>query len=347
MFNKCFGWICKFRKGLVIEMSEKKHWKRTKIKSDIVNVINSRLHIEKCINQIKEKKYLTYEQTTNEISYAIENAIPFFVGRFGQTEMNMVTQILNSRFLGITDLKEAALKQLCNNAGFFSYSMDLAEKFTDLMIESCKEVDIQANWNLYMEDYMINEYAPTAKITPLRNIAPWLKYREPEINSLPWSARLKGKKVLVINPFVDTIQKQYENNREYIFNKIYPAEYILPEFELYTVKAVQTIAGNRDDRFENWFDALQWMKDECEKIDFDVAIIGCGAYGYPLAAHIKKLGKVAIHLGGATQIMFGVYGKRWENFHSMKQNLINDYWVRPSEDEIPKNIDKVENGCYW
>lgn len=40
--------------------------------------------------------------------------------------------------------------------------------------------------------------------------------------------------------------------------------------------------------FSTWFDALDYMCGECEKIDFDIALLGCGAYGYPLAAHIKK-----------------------------------------------------------
>jgi threonine dehydrogenase-like Zn-dependent dehydrogenase len=39
------------------------------------------------------------------------------------------------------------------------------------------------------------------------------------------------------------------------------------------------------------------MIDEIGKIDFDVAILGCGAYGLPLAAAIKGMGKQAIHLG--------------------------------------------------
>ena len=30
-----------------------------------------------------------------------------------------------------------------------------------------------------------------------------------------------------------------------------------------------------------------------------------------LAAHAKKQGKTAIHLAGWTQMLFGIYGKRW------------------------------------
>ena len=49
--------------------------------------------------------------------------------------------------------------------------------------------------------------------------------------------------MLVIHPYARLIESQYEK-REVLFKN---AD-ILPEFDLITVKAVQTIAGNRDDR---------------------------------------------------------------------------------------------------
>jgi hypothetical protein len=81
-------------------------------------------------------------------------------------------------------------------------------------------------------------------------------------------------------------------------------------------------------------------------MEFDVAIIGCGAYGFPLAAHVKHLGKKAVHLGGATQVLFGIKGKRWLERDAVSQ-LINEHWVFPSEDETPAQFKNVEGGCYW
>lgn len=121
----------------------------------------------------------------------------------------------------------------------------------------------------------------------------------------------------------------------------------MPQFELKTLKAVQTIAGTKDERFDNWFEALDWMVQECKKIDFDVAIIGCGAYGFPLAAEIKKMGKGAIQLCGATQLMFGIKGNRWENISAIKDGLFNDAWVYPNEKEKVSGMKKIENACYW
>ena len=54
------------------------------------------------------------------------------------------------------------------------------------------------------------------------------------------------------------------------------------------MKAVQTQADAKDSRFKDWFEALQYMKDEIDKCDYDIALIGCGAYGMCLAAHVKR-----------------------------------------------------------
>jgi hypothetical protein len=153
-----------------------------------------------------------------------------------------------------------------------------------------------------------------------------------------WTKYLEGKKVLVIHPFASTIEKQYKENRTKLFSR----PDFIPEFaSLSTIKAVQSIAGN-DVEFETWFDALDYMKREAEKVDFDIALIGCGAYGFPLAAHIKRMGKQAIHLGGVLQLYFGIRGKRWDEW-----GLYNEYWVSPCVEEKPKGAEKVEDGCYW
>ena len=252
------------------------------------------------------------ELDINEFNYfvinAIKNQTPCFVGRFGETEMNVIVSYLNYEFGFGRDERMASLQQLYTNAGFFPKEVEYGKKFVDIMFESIKNIDVQATWNLNMEDILLENLVPKVKTTKLMNVSPWVKYRYGSLESKPWTSALANKKVLVIHPFAETIFKQYTQKREQIFSKLYDAEYILPEFDLYTLKAVQTIAGNKDERFATWFDALDWMKKECEKIDFDVAIIGCGAYGYPLASEIKKMGKVAIHLGGATQILFGILG---------------------------------------
>ena len=126
---------------------------------------------------------------------------------------------------------------------------------------------------------------------------------------------------------------------------------VLPEFgELTVIKAVQSLGGGNTE-FSNWFEALNSMKAQMDSIDYDVCLIGCGAYGFPLAAHAKRTGHQAIHLGGVLQLLFGIKGKRWEdpNYNNRYNytTLFNDSWVKPGEDLKPSNYRAVEGGCYW
>ena len=121
---------------------------------------------------------------------------------------------------------------------------------------------------------------------------------------------------------------------------------ILPDFELVTLRAVQSIGGKGAEGFNDWFSALSYMETEINNIDFDIALLGCGAYGLPLGSYIKSIGKQAIVVGGCLQLLFGIMGKRWENDEVIKE-YINKYWVRPAENEKPYLAGNVEDGCYW
>lgn len=268
----------------------------------------------------------------NEEIYNILSAgKPCCISRFGSTELTSMVYReakMCHRFAKNVDHK------LCLWSGFFPEETKLIDRFYEFMLERIKDVDMLGIWNTSMEEYMIAKYMPNTKLTGLGSI-------EPYYFDNPWSRILKGKKVLVIHPFEDSIRSQYAR-RELIF----PNDDILPEFELITLKSVQTLAGTKDDRFATWFDALQYMIDKMHVIDYDIAIIGCGAYGMPLAIEAKRSGKQAVHIGGATQILFGITGARWDTNAGITR-FYNDAWVRPSESERLKRGNEVENGCYW
>ncbi len=284
-------------------------------------------------------QWIMSTKATNEWIYQkILSGEPFMAARFGNTEISVMTSVLKNRICGRSKENDERFAEwfglLGQGAGFFPMKEELAETFTDLMLESCKSVDLLGMWHCHMEDYVIEEYMPQVELTFLFRLEPWRC-------SKPWSRALKGKRVLVIHPYEESIREQYQK-RELLF----PGTEVLPEFELLTLKAVQTIAGEKDDRFETWFEALEYMYQEAMKKDFDIAIIGCGAYGFPLAAKLKKAGKQVIHLGGVTQIMFGIKGRRWVECRTYRV-AFNDAWRYPLPSETPKHNQKVEGGCYW
>ena len=48
-----------------------------------------------------------------------------------------------------------------------------------------------------------------------------------------------------------------------------------------------------------------------------------------------------------TQMIFGVYGKRWVESEPVYKKYINEYWIRPGNNEKPLGANRIEGGCYW
>lgn len=269
---------------------------------------------------------------TSIIKEELQKDKPSMIGRFGSTE---IKAILYPNFPRI--IKPFLKKRVFGNmeilSGFFPINDKAIAKFSELMYEDMKLLDVLGCWRI--EERFLQKHFPSAKRVKLSTLEPYLQKD-------PWSEVLENKKILVIHPFNSTIESQYFNKRQLLFQD----SRVLPKFKSFeTIKAVQTIAGNGAE-FPDWFAALDFMKAEIDKKDFDIAIIGCGAYGFPLAAHVKRIGKKAIHLGGPTQMLFGIKGKRWmenDNF----SDIINKYFVLPGETDKIINSAKVEDGCYW
>ncbi len=306
---------------------------RTKIKQKYI--INYDKHTYSVYYE-KQRKYagrktLEPQIANTKIKEKILERKPMMIARFGSTELYNI-EIFDLEYKPRFDV---AIYMLTNNSGFFPSDEKYVRKFVDVMKESCSQIDMLAFWNMFREEHYIKKLMKeNVELFQLRYLEPWFVEK-------PWTSALKGKKVLVIHPFEETILQQYEKRE-----KLFSNPEILPEFELKTIKAVQTLAGEKDRRFESWFDALKWMYDEAVKMEFDIALIGCGAYGLPLAAKLKQAGKQAIHMGGVLQVLFGIKGKRWDD-DPVVSELYNEYWVRPTEIEKLKGADKVEGGCYW
>ena len=293
---------------------------------------------------------LEYLDNLSECQRVISDAMmcdkPFMVGRLGSTEMNTI-----ANYIGVRDNPHSVIKyikgeitewwwnmtsinQMQSNAGFFPISEENIIKYSKLMLEDVQQVDVLGSW--VPQEVFIQEELKSAKKYALNTILPpILKSDSPD----SWTYSLKGKKVLVVHPFQETIENQYKKREKLFMNPDF-----LPQFELKTLKAIQSIGG--ESSFSDWFSALEWMKKEMDEIDYEICIIGCGAYGLPLAAHAKRTGHKAIHLGGATQLLFGIRGNRWDS-QPQYAGLFNEYWVRPSEDEKPATASLVENACYW
>ena len=275
------------------------------------------------------------EEAQDLILKTLQTQQPCLIARFGATEYRAFNEYRHIQKGLMRNYGKKTKRWMNELSGFFPSDTEHLNKFCSMLKTIIANADIMALWFKHDEQEIMDEFCPNAEFVELSSMSPVYQTN-------PWSTYLDGKKVLIIHPFEASIRAQYAK-RELLF----PNTQTLPEFELKTLKAVQSLADNKQKLpFKDWFEALDSMKNEIVKIDFDIAIIGAGAYGIFLADYCKQLGKQAIHLAGETQVLFGITGKRW-----IKQNRLNEisneHWILPSENEKPLGAEKVEGSCYW
>ena len=274
------------------------------------------------------------------------------IARFGSVELNALCNALavsapdHSAWDFIRGRQPAwwwnrkGMEEMQANAGFFPPDEEHLLRFAELMERDIRSLDMLGSWR------------PEERYLDLDIEQIPLVYMEPYWSARPWSRMLAGRTVLVIHPFASLIESQYYTRRTSLFKN----PDVLPPFTLKTLQAVQSIGGDGQG-YADWFEALDAMKAQMDAAEYDIALIGCGAYGFPLAAHAKRTGHQAVHLGGALQLLFGIKGRRWEDpEYGVKEwglprgfypSLFNEYWVRPGDGLRVKNADQVENACYW
>ena len=256
---------------------------------------------------------------------------PFLAGRLGSVESRLIGEWLfrGGRFGRLSRL------QAHQNAGIFPVSSSGLDSAASRLYSAFLQVDLLAQWQSPYQAALIKSgsLGSVAQRCELAALEPWW-------SDQPWTLALEGKRVLVVHPFAETIRRQYLR-REAIF----PGRLVLPDCDLLTLKPPVTL-GYETQGYASWCEALDDLTESIKSCHFDLALVGCGAYGLPVGAAVKRMGKPAIHIGGALQLLFGISGRRWEAMPQYAA-LMNDSWVRPSQDETPVAANKVDGGCYW
>jgi hypothetical protein len=267
------------------------------------------------------------------IGAAIRDARPFAMGKLGGTETRAIYH--TERFLqidfiyGLSWIKYG--RQLLMLAGVYPLNKrifhDFAALYKKSVLPSC---DFIFAWqNSKKESTLIRKFASQAQTTSgfLQDFVPG-----------SWIQHLAGKRVLVISPFSETVQRQHPK-RPQIWQRV---PELGVDFELLTLSC-PLHSHMVPPVHADWFIALEAMKAGMRQLDYDVLLVGAGAWGLPLATAAKEAGKVGIHMGGNVQLLFGIKGARWDSY----PDLYNEHWVYPAESETPKGVENVEGSCYW
>ena len=274
---------------------------------------------------------------------AIEQKKPFYVGKCGGTELRAIMLVDLARQPDGRVQNFEIKPQLFYHSGVYPINKDSVVKFAEVYQSALDQMDLNVEWNRVENQEKIFGRIPN-RVLSLTAQASWY-WRT------PFSHLFKGKTVLVISPFHHYVEKQYHDRRQCIFARDFDEE-VLPEFTLRTMTvplpmwnvsaenaALPETFGNR-----TWLTALDELKRQMGEIDFDIAVIGAGAFGLPLGAEVKRLGKVGIVLGGTLGPLFGIMGHRFDMYGIYKNFYYNDCWVRM---EKPEGAEKMEKAAYW
>jgi hypothetical protein len=272
------------------------------------------------------------------LAAAIAGARPYAAGKMGSTECaSAATHIkrLRDKRAGRTarTYPRYLMDTLFVNSGVFPQDAATYDRFFEIYLDAVSRCDALASWDVAGEVEILRLFAPAAALVTLGTLDPFY-------SATRWTAALAGKRVLVVSPFAETIKRQFCKRR-----LLWDNPDILPDFDLSTLRAPLSAGlGRAED--SSWVEALARLKSEMDGLEYDVALIGAGAFSLPLAVHAKTRGRVGIHLGGSTQLLFGIYGNRWVKQDFFK-SAINSNWTRPSPDETPQDAKRNEDGAYW
>jgi hypothetical protein len=163
------------------------------------------------------------------------------------------------------------------------------------------------------------------------------------IYDTPWTFALRGKRILVISAFEESIREKIPIRAE-----LYNGVDLFPDCSFVTIKPPQTQAGVNTPEYFGVYLSEFTQRLDAIKDTYDVALVSCGGYGNLVCNHIFESGKSAIYVGGVLQMYFGVLGTRWlRERPDILRMFMNEHWSRPKESEKPTNYQSVEGSCYW
>ena len=287
----------------------------------------------------------------NDIRLALEKRKGFALGKLGFSEQCVAGYPLFIRSNpSQTRLKayESVLrfhgeKQI----GIFPTDPAFLKKFADEFVDHLCNLDIIGLFEGPREKEIIDGLRLRGKLIPYRLTEPDQSF--PDNPTQCYLPLFQNKKILLVSPFAKLLKERANANT---FEKVWsstgkkwfgPADISTVEFpySYFTETDTHRQFGN----------VLNLFKAICDKIgneEFDVALIGAGALGIPIASYVKNMGRMGISLGGHLQVIFGVAGERWKRDPYYREKLINGSWIDMPVEYRPNNKELVsDTGAYW
>jgi hypothetical protein len=294
---------------------------------------------------------MNIEKGADEICAAIERALKrkegLLIGRNGTIELETMLFKLFAAKPG-EDFPSAIARRMEWNAGIFPSTKVSLDRWVFSTVEAIRSSDILvAGWYKPLEvqeQKLLEPLNTNSPRIPLRSLEPY--YVEP---TKRWTCLLKGQKVAIVNAFAQTAVSQIKKRDE-----IWPVatESLLPsDVQWVPIRTGYSPAlaqgkASWPSNILSWDVAINSVVKQVCDSRCKIALIGCGGLGMAIGCELKKRGVIAIVLGGALQVLFGIKGNRWEK-HDVISHFWNDAWVYPQNEETPGGAWNIEGGCYW
>jgi len=295
---------------------------------------------------------MNIDQGAQFIAQQIRSRNPFFVGKLGTSELDVLIFYTQYRQKPNAPLYPPNIKMnIARNGGLFPATDKSIDAWAVHMLTEVLPAGTGfAVWNPTVgnvEKAILNTFAPWAKQFPLRTLEPYY------MNVLEdrWTYNLpKHAKVAVVSPFHKSIEHQWKKREAIwgtntIWGPVPPT--IVPVRTGYS-PYLSTTTGLWSTAIINggWRAAVEDIVNQVKTTGALFAIVGCGALSLPICYALKKEHISSVHTGGATQILFGIKGRRWLN-HGTISEFFNEAWIFPFPEEIPTGAQEVEGACYW
>ena len=307
--------------------------KSAEIMSCIVNVI-------KKYSKINQKYDFIYNNNigASVLSKQIESPNKFIVSRIGGLELDLY---LMYKTMGIQEcMNSATFSQMKKYAGYFDVNNNPAniEKYVQLFEKCYKNSQTVMIANSSLESHIkmitiLNPYytihQPRAEYHPviqtlLANKSVVSYHLLESFNYLNnWFSSLDGKKILIVSTFDNEIQEQL-NIKDQLFSNHFLKKY--PNFKSVEYVHTYLTLDDFEKPYSDWFETYNSYCRQIATKDFDIALVFCGCYAYPISNYIyENMHKSSIIVGGIGQLLFGIRGSRWETPYF--QRLYNDKWT--------------------
>jgi hypothetical protein len=243
---------------------------------------------------------------------------------------------------------EAMLRYHCEiQFGVFPANATFLHEFAQFYTKHVQQIDILGLFQAEQEERIIKVNELNALFIPYQLTEPDRSIPANESNC--YLTYFEGKRMLFISSYADLLKSRATKATfESVWSNIHKKWFWPSEVSSYEIPYSYGNSVKTHDKYINSIELYDSICANLGTMEFDVAFIGAGALGLPLASYLKSIGKIAVSLGGHLQVLFGIVGGRWSKDEFWTTHYINSHWIEMPPKYHPENKSRLsDNSAYW